>query len=335
MSNPLSNHHRKLFTAILSGFLLAIAACEKEEAIEPVIQPYVTTTDITGITDNTAIAGGTVTDEGDAPVTEREFCWSTSADPTIANNKITAGNGKGAFQSTLTGLDEFTTYYVRAYATNRAGTAYGSNVSFRTRQKSVDVTCETTITDAEGNTYKAVKIGSQCWMESNLKTMRYNNGSLITNLTEQSEWNTVTSGAWSYYKNSPDSSSYGLLYNWHAAASANICPKGWHVPTDEDIRRLIDFLGTGNAAALKSATGWPEGKTGTNSSGFNFFPAGSRFQSSGFINLGRAGFMWTSSAQPDNPLSGILYAITEASSGLTQAYQPQNTGACIRCVRNN
>jgi len=92
--------------------------------------PTVTTTAITAITETTATSGGNVTSDGGATVTARGVCWNTSTNPTTANSHTSNGTGTGSYSSSLTSLTASTTYYVRAYATNSAGTSYGSNVSF-------------------------------------------------------------------------------------------------------------------------------------------------------------------------------------------------------------
>ncbi|MFZ5428711.1 MAG: hypothetical protein ACOZDD_00655 [Bacteroidota bacterium] len=94
--------------------------------------PVVTTTPATAITKTSAASGGVVSYDGGAEVTERGIVWGRSAEPTVSDNKITAGTGTGAFVSSLTGLELFTTYHVRAYAMNSAGVAYGSNIQFTT-----------------------------------------------------------------------------------------------------------------------------------------------------------------------------------------------------------
>ena len=94
--------------------------------------PTVVTNSVTGITAHTAVYGGEVTSDGGAEVTERGICWSTNANPTISNSHTSAGSGVGAFSVTMGGLSANTTYHVRAYATNEAGTAYGSDKEFTT-----------------------------------------------------------------------------------------------------------------------------------------------------------------------------------------------------------
>jgi len=94
--------------------------------------PTLSTTTISSITQTTATSGGNVTNDGGATVTARGVCWSTSANPTTANNKTINGTGTGVFTSSITGLTATTTYYLRAYATNIAGTAYGNEITFTT-----------------------------------------------------------------------------------------------------------------------------------------------------------------------------------------------------------
>ena len=87
---------------------------------------------VTSITATSATSGGTVSADGGASVTARGVCWSTTANPTMANSKTTDGNGTGTFTSAITGLTSGTTYYIRSYATNSVGTSYGTQVSFTT-----------------------------------------------------------------------------------------------------------------------------------------------------------------------------------------------------------
>jgi len=102
-----------------------------------VTTPTVTTTAVSSITSNSASSGGNVTNDGGAPVTARGVCWSTSSNPTIANSKTTDGTGTGSFTSSLTGLSPRTTYHLRAYATNTAGSGYGNDLSFTTANEDI------------------------------------------------------------------------------------------------------------------------------------------------------------------------------------------------------
>ena len=93
--------------------------------------PVLTTSAVSDIILTTAVGGGTITSEGGSPVTARGICWSTNPSPTTLNSKTTNGSGLGAFSSSITGLTLGITYYVRAYATNNFGTAYGNEVTFK------------------------------------------------------------------------------------------------------------------------------------------------------------------------------------------------------------
>ena len=107
---------------------------------ETAIQPIVTTDSISNLDDHSALAGGNVVSDGGTPVTERGVCWSTSPNPTVSGSHTTDGTGTGSFTSSLTGLTAVTTYYVRAYATNAAGTAYGNQITFTTSPVAPTVT---------------------------------------------------------------------------------------------------------------------------------------------------------------------------------------------------
>lgn len=97
-----------------------------------VASPVLTTTSVGAITPISAVCGGVITSDNGSAVTERGVCWGTSSNPTTANSKKTSGTGSGGFACSATGLTPGTTYYVRAYAINSAGTGYGASVSFIT-----------------------------------------------------------------------------------------------------------------------------------------------------------------------------------------------------------
>jgi hypothetical protein len=140
--------------------------------------PILTTTAASNIAATTATSGGNITSDGGATVTARGVCWSTSQTPTTADSHTTDGTGTGTFVSSITGLNAATTYYVRAYATNSEGTAYGNQVSFTT----LAWTCGSTITinhvtGSVAPVDKTVTYGtvtnipgepSKCWITSNL-----------------------------------------------------------------------------------------------------------------------------------------------------------------------
>lgn len=131
------NHHRDAnYVYYINSFGVRVTYDYTPPPADP---PTITTGTVDGITKNGATARGNVTDDGGATITERGVCYSTSPTPTTADSKITTSGTTGSFTVSLTGLNPGTTYYVRAYAINSAGTGYGAQASFTTLPPSVDV----------------------------------------------------------------------------------------------------------------------------------------------------------------------------------------------------
>lgn len=120
------------FTNGFNSMQSGVKTFTTEENPTTVVLPTVITADVTEITSESAVSGGEITDDGGGNVTSRGVCWSTSPNPTIEDSFSTDGNGVGSFVSNLTDLSDNTTYHVRAYATNEAGTAYGLDKEFTT-----------------------------------------------------------------------------------------------------------------------------------------------------------------------------------------------------------
>ena len=100
-----------------------------------------------------------------------------------------------------------------------------------------------TVKDADGNKYNTVKIGNQVWMVENLKTTKYNDGTEILNVTSDTQWANLTTGAYCNYDNLESNAEiYGRLYNWYAVNTGKLAPAGWHVPTDDDWIILENYL---------------------------------------------------------------------------------------------
>ena len=158
------------------------------------------------------------------------------------------------------------------------------------------------ITDIDGNTYTTVKIGTQTWTVQNLKVRRYRNGDTIPRVKNNGVWNSLNIGAFCNFNNDFDNvAAYGRLYNWYAVTDPRgLAPKGWHVPTIDDYRVLVDYLGGVDVAAghLKEAgfAHWSSPNEGAdNSSGFTALPNGYRYPWGEFLNLGNVGPLWSSS----------------------------------------
>jgi uncharacterized protein (TIGR02145 family) len=168
------------------------------------------------------------------------------------------------------------------------------------------------VTDASGNTYPTVTIGTQVWMAENLRTTKYRDGSNIPVVTDNTQWaNNFNTGATSpmmcWYNNDQatyTTNKFGALYNWYTINPAtngnkNVCPTGWHVPTDAEWTTLTTFLGGESVAGGKmKSTGtqyWISPNAGaTNSSGWSGLPGGSRVSNGAFYFIGNYGTWWSS-----------------------------------------
>ncbi|MFZ4400462.1 MAG: FISUMP domain-containing protein, partial [Bacteroidales bacterium] len=184
--------------------------------------PTIITSAASSVSYTSAVSGGNITADGGASITARGICYSTSVNPTIADSVISSGSGTAAFTSNISGLTAGTSYYVRAFATNSIGTAYGNLINFTTLQYAA------LFYDIDGNAYDTVHIGTQIWMKQNLKTTKFRNGDAIPNYTSNSTYSNLTTAAYSNYNNDTNTSStYGKLYNWYTVAdNRGLCPTG-------------------------------------------------------------------------------------------------------------
>jgi uncharacterized protein (TIGR02145 family) len=282
----------------------------------------------------TASSGGNITDNGGSTVTARGVVWNTTGTPTISNSRTTDGSGTGSYVSNMTALSPSTTYYVRAYATNSTGTAYGNQQTFTTNATSQ------TVTDIDGNTYNTVQIGTQVWMSENLKTSRYRNGGSIPYVVGNSDWQALTTGAWSNYNHdAANDPIYGKLYNWYTTLGDTLCPTGWGVPTDDEWTTLTTYLGGESVAGGKMKTigtaYWNDPNTGaTNESGFSVLPGGYRFSIGSFYNIRNSAVVW-SATEFDNYFAWVRF-LYNYNSNVYRDYDINNksSGASVRCLRD-
>ena len=216
-----------------------------------------------------------------------------------------------------------------------------SNDSTSTTEPFVDHTGEVgTVTDTDGNVYVTIGIGGQIWMAENLKVTHYRNGDEIPNLTDNTLWSYTVDGAYCSYNNDPNLAAvYGMLYNWYAVSdSRNIAPEGWHVPTEAEWDKLIDWLGGEDTAGgeLKATELWSAPNAGaTDSSGFHALPGGMKLGSY-FINLNTQGIFRTKSYWNIGgqvwPVNYTLYS--DSVNVLTYSLNYKTMGISVRCVKD-
>ena len=144
------------YSLLVLGLILCFTGrCKKED---PVALAELTTSTLTGITSTSVISGGSISSDGGSFVITRGVCWGENPNPTIFDKFTTEGEGAGKFVSTITGLISGTVYFIRAYATNNKGTAYGNEFIFIAP-----------LADIDGNIYNTLTIGEQVWMTQNLR----------------------------------------------------------------------------------------------------------------------------------------------------------------------
>lgn len=196
-----------------------------------------------------------------------------------------------------------------------------------------------TVSDVEDHVYSTVLIGGQCWTVENLKTGTFRNGDPIPNVTGQTAWAELTTGAWSHFNNnSSNETLYGKLYNAYAVNdSRGICPEGWHVPSHDEWIELIDLLGGSDVAGGKLKTigtvNWQSPNTGaTNEVGFSALPGGYRLYNGIFYSLGQFALFWSSTEFMTDLFhnQNIGFSYANAYSNLNEG----RVGFSVRCLRD-
>ena len=197
--------------------------------------------------------------------------------------------------------------------------------------------CESPLMD--GHSYAVVAIGDQCWFAENLRTTVYRDGAAIPEVTDNAAWPGLSTGARCDYDNDASNvATYGRLYNWYAATDASeLCPMGWHVPTDGEWTALETYLGANGhlgteATALMSTSGWIAAHNGTDEFEFSALPGGYRFDFIGsFANAGGGGYWWSSS--PSGGSAWYRYLSIDYPD-IDRASRNPRFGHSVRCLRD-
>jgi uncharacterized protein (TIGR02145 family) len=193
----------------------------------------------------------------------------------------------------------------------------------------------------DGKKYKTIQIGTQIWMAENLRATVYNDGSKISFVTNNGIWAGLTAGAYCWYDNdTTNRNTYGALYNWYAVTDRrNICPAGWHVPTDAEWVTMETLLGGGTEAGGKlketEFMHWQSPNTGaTNKSGFTGLPGGYRDKefNGAFHNLRSAGYFWTSTQ--GSSTHAWMRDLFLMEIGTDRHTYFKAGGLSVRCIRN-
>ena len=288
----------------------------------------VTTSQVTNISHYSASIGGNVTDDGDAEVTERGVVYATTQNPTTADTKVTNGSGLGEFTCNLTDLQDGTTYYVRAYAINEKGTAYGKEVSFTTKARTYM------------NGYEYMDLGlSVKWATMNVGASSPEDyGDYFawgeTEPKEVYDWSTYKycNGSDNSLTKYNTSSSYGTVDNKTTlelsddAARAN-WGGSWRMPTDAEMTELCEQC-TWTWTSQNGVNGY---KVTSKSNGNSIFlPAAGWRHYSSLSDAGSNGRYWSSSLHMS--LQDYAYSMYFDSSKVGRDNLSRSTGFPVRPV---
>ena len=196
-----------------------------------------------------------------------------------------------------------------------------------------------TLQDIDGNVYKTVTIGKQIWMAENLKTTKFNDGTSIPLVRENSAWKDMNSPSFCWYNNdaTTNKNNYGALYNWYTVNTNKLCPSGWHVPSDAEWTTLRTYLGGDSVAGGKlketGTTHWKSPNTGaTNASGFTALPSGRRTNLGSFGDDGYYGNWW--SATEVDSTNAWYYFLNFPSSIIYRGVYFKTDGLSVRCLKD-
>lgn len=312
--------------------------------------PVLTTTAISNIGQTTSISGGTISSDGGGAVTARGVVWGTSQNPTVAlSTKTIDGSGTGAFSSNITGLTANTQYYVRAYATNGVGTAYGNELTFTT-QTNIYVAMYPTGTVFCNNVVTAVvdvinPVTGKTWMDRNLGASQVATSSTdalaygdLYQWGRRADGHQCRNSATTSTLSSTDQPSHGNFIrnswgnlDWRNPQNNNLwqgttginnpCPNGYRLPTDSELNNESLSWNTLNAL-------------GAYNSPLKLTMAGARnYQNGSTLSVGSYGFYWNSTVSGEHSrLLGFNSNSTSAGSGTGS--DGRASGLSVRCIKN-
>ena len=353
---------KKLFFAF--ALTSALISCNKETTTPN--NSGNTTTDTTKTTNDVAISGfdcagvkivGTLTKDKVASNVTATLTYTGGNGKTYLTKSYTSTGVTGLSATMLAGTlanGEGTLVYNISGTPTSTGTA-NFTVAFGGGSCVISVTVEgaaqtigipgPNITDVENNTYNTVYIGTQQWMGENLKVSKYSDGTTIPNITDNTQWASNTTGAWCYFRDdAANNAKYGKLYNWYAVSKTtngnkNICPTGWHVPTDAEWTVLTDYLGGASVAGGKlkevGTTNWDSPNTdATNISLFTGLPGGYRDNSSGIYHDVVSHGYWWGSTEIDASRAWNRILRNGHAEASRDIFSYKGHGFSVRCLRD-
>lgn len=197
-----------------------------------------------------------------------------------------------------------------------------------------------TFTDKrDGQVYEWVKIGEQIWMAENLRTTKYNDGTSIPYVADSFTWRNLSTPAYCWYDDDENKykKDYGGLYNWYSVNTGKLCPKGWHIPTQEEWDTLINFLGGDQVAGGKmkefGIIHWNSPNYGaTNESGFTALPGGIMMTKGTCRSIGVSAYCWSANEFDDK--FAWAYVLGMSIQGITSYHPLKSGGLSVRCIKD-
>lgn len=301
----------------------------------------VITDSISNVTQNTAIISGQISDNGGAEVTEVGVCWNSSPNPELSDNNTEALAVSDSFDIKISGLESNKTHYARTYAINENGVSYGDELSFKTNHELDN------FTDSRDNiTYKIVKIGNNWWMAENLAYLPRLTVPSTGSNTEAYNYvyDQTSCGCMGKARANENYKMYGTLYNWTSAQ--NICPEGWHLPTDEEWENLAEYISNDNLGFtqtegnwehvgyhLKSTESWGNDGNGIDDYGFSVLPGGFRdANAKEFLGKTYEGYFWTSTEIEGEKAAARM--VNSDDSVFYRSAFSKGSGFSVRCIKD-
>jgi uncharacterized protein (TIGR02145 family) len=339
MNNYISISKLLIFNTLLL-FITSLNSCIKNQTV-----PTIETVGYSKLTSQSLSVQVKLNNPSNLSITEKGVAWftisglepnGTPAFRTLENSTL------NTFNSVVLNLQPNTTYYLKSYFLDNNGYHYGNEISITTPPSETSQFNSSKnygiVSDVDGNQYKTIEIGNQTWMAENLKVSKFNDGTVISEIQFPWAFSNLGESHWCYFNDSSIyENPYGKFYNLIVVTNTkNICPTGWHVPTNQEILELNSNISTyNNVGALKS-TGYiywnSPNSSATNETGFSAIGSGERGYN-GNTSLKNEFKFWTkdnSYAAVDLGSGGVenpaLYLIYDVN-----AY---NNGYSIRCVKD-
>ena len=294
--------------------------------------------DCGGATNNGTLTANTAASEVSSMLAYTGGNGGTYASQTIASTGVT-GLTATLSAGTFANGEGYLTYTITGTPTASGTATFDISIGGKTCTLTRTIVQPTNgfgpnISDIDGNSYKTVYIGTQQWMAENLKTAKYNDGSIIK------DWSTDTIGSWCYFENDTNyNNKSGKLYNWYALGKQKICPIGWHVPAENEWQILTEYLGGSSIAGGKlkqtDTLNWAKPNTGaTNSTGFNAVPGGVRLNNTFFYWPNNYAYIWSSTEIENDKTHAYFHNLHFDSSIISSEKGIKLAALSVRCLKD-